>query len=106
VDGRDYPWGDVEDASLACLRDARPGAPQPEPVGGFPTAASVYGRGDAAGGVWEWTDGWFDDRRMSRVLRGGAWNSQADAARTWQRYALAPSYRAPNVGFRCARSPA
>ena len=104
VDGRRFPWGDLEDASLAKCRDSWPEPAQPEPVGAFPTASSVYGMGDAAGGVWEWTDSWFDDQRVLRVLRGGAWNGGALLFRCAFRGRQEPPARDAAFGFRCARS--
>ena len=105
VDGRAFPWGDLEDATLGRCRESRPEAPQPEPVGSFPAATSVYGMGDAAGNVWDWVDGWFDAHRSARVLKGGAWNTPAATLRCSARYALAPGFRYPNAGLRLARTP-
>jgi len=102
-DGRRFPWGDVEDASLAKCRDSRDEDPQPEPVGTFATAASVYGMGDAAGNVWDWTDSWYDERRSLRVLRGGSWGSESAYLRCALRHRYAPRYRYNLLGFRCAR---
>jgi serine/threonine-protein kinase len=103
VDGRRFPWGDLEDASLSKCRDSRDEPPQPEPVGTFPTARSVYGMGDAAGNVWDWTDSWYDERRSLRVLRGGAWNLGSSVLRCGLRGGSAPRVRLTNFGFRCAR---
>ena len=103
MDGRRFPWGDVEHATLGKCRDSRSWNAQPEPVGCFPAATSVYGMVDASGNVWDWTDSWFDSRRSSRVLRGGAWNNFPSFLRCAIRSALEPSFRHPNFGFRCAR---
>ncbi len=104
VDGRRFPWGDVEDASLARCLNSRKEAPQPEPVGAFPTAVSVYGMRDASGNVWEWTNSQYDSRRSSRVLRGGSWYIPMAYLRCAFRFAGVPRFRDSNVGFRCARS--
>jgi len=104
VDGRRFAWGDLEDASLGKCRDSREVPAQPEPVGAFPTAESVYGMGDASGGVWDWTSSWEDERRSSRVLRGGSWSAHAPALRCAFRNTLLPRERNATVGFRCARS--
>jgi serine/threonine-protein kinase len=104
VDGRRFPWGDLEDASLAKCRDSRREATQPEPVGTFPAAASVYGAGDMAGNIWDWTDSWLDARRVSRVVRGGGWYDTPSALRCTVRYGNEPFDRNPNRGFRVARS--
>jgi formylglycine-generating enzyme required for sulfatase activity len=60
--------------------------------------------GDAAGGVWDWTDSWFDDRRTLRVIRGGAWSYGILILRCAIRYRSVPKNREPVIGFRCARS--
>jgi serine/threonine-protein kinase len=103
VDGRGFPWGDLEDATLAKCEGSRNERSQPEPVGAFRTARSVYGMGDAAGGIWDWTDSWFDERRSVRVLRGGAWNLPPKILRCAIRNTSAPDGRSVNLGFRCAR---
>ena len=103
VDGRRFPWGTVDDASLAKCRDSRDEDSQPEPVGTFDTAASIYGMGDAAGNMWDWTDSWFDGRRSLRVLRGGSWNSESSTLRCAIRLRVGPRVRDTTLGFRCAR---
>ena len=103
VDGRTFPWGDLADPSLGKCRDSRDEPPQPEPVGTFPTAVSVYGMGDAAGNQWDWTDSWFDARPSSRVLRGGSWNVTIADLRCPYRGAVLPRLRYSGLGFRCAR---
>jgi len=102
VDGREFAWGDLEDASLGKCRESRPEEAQPEPVGAFPTSASVYGMKDASGSIWEWTSTWFDDRRTTRVSRGGSWLNPAGSARVWMRNGLLPRGRYSVLGFRCA----
>ena len=75
----------------------------PEPVGMFPTAQSVYGMGDAAGNVWDWTDSWFAERSALRVLRGGSWNDDPTSLRCGIRSRYEPRLRYTLLGFRCAR---
>jgi len=104
VDGRLFAWGDLEDASLGKCRESRSVPAQPEPVGAFPTAASVYDMGDASGGVWDWTSSWADDRRAWRSLLGGSWFSPTTFLRCSERRTYAPRVRRGDVGFRCARS--
>ncbi|MFQ5845936.1 MAG: SUMF1/EgtB/PvdO family nonheme iron enzyme, partial [Planctomycetota bacterium] len=103
VDGRRFAWGDLQDASLGKCREAREVNAQPEPVGAFPTAASVYGMGDASGGVWDWTSSWEDERRSSRVLRGGSWYNLPRYLRCAYRKTALPRVRYAYVGVRCAR---
>jgi eukaryotic-like serine/threonine-protein kinase len=104
VDGRRYPWGDADDATLAKCRESRAWNAQPEPVGSFPTATSVYGMIDATGSMWEWTDSWFDARAAARVLRGGTWYAPSVNLRCSYRYAVDPDSRFTGYGFRAARS--
>jgi serine/threonine-protein kinase len=104
VDGRMFPWGDLADSSLGKCRDSRDEPAQPEPVGKFPTAESIYGMGDAAGNQWEWADSWFDAQRASRVLRGGSWGGTITSLRCANRYMNPPQNRFSGLGFRCARS--
>jgi serine/threonine-protein kinase len=103
VDGRRFAWGDLEDASLGKCRESREVPAQPEPVGAFPTAESVYGMGDASGGVWDWTSSWEDERRSSRVLRGGSWLYHPLTLRCAVRDARLPRERDTVVSVRCAR---
>jgi serine/threonine-protein kinase len=104
VDGRRFAWGDLEDASLGKCRESREVNAQPEPVGAFPTAESACGMGDASGGVWDWTSSWEDERRSSRVLRGGSWFNPSIHMRCAGRGSHLPRARGASVGFRCARS--
>jgi len=103
VDGRRFAWGDLEDASLGKCRDSREVPSKPEPVGAFPTAESVYGMGDASGGVWDWTSSWEDDRRSSRVLRGGSWFHRPCYLRCEIRMTNLPSLPLAIVGVRPSR---
>jgi serine/threonine-protein kinase len=104
VDGRRFPWGDIEDATLGKCRDSREERSQPEPVGSFPTSRSVYGMEDAAGNLWDWTDSWFrDEKEGTRVARGGSWAVTPIYLRCAGRFSLVPSFRGPSIGFRCAR---
>jgi formylglycine-generating enzyme required for sulfatase activity len=102
VDGRVFPWGSLEDASLAKCRLSREVNPQLEPVGSFPHAVSIYGMNDAVGGVWHWTESWYDQHRTSHVLRGGAWNTPPDAMRCHVRGRGTGAQRTFSLGFRCA----
>jgi formylglycine-generating enzyme required for sulfatase activity len=118
TDGRTYPWGEMWEAGRANTSDS--GLQYPEPVGSHPSGASPYGVLDMSGNLWEWVSDLYDSQYYSyasgsnpagpssgtgeRVLRGGAWDSPADQARTSYRNAthfFGPNFR---VGFRCARS--
>jgi serine/threonine-protein kinase len=106
------------------MRESRPFAQQPEPVGMFPTDESPYGVRDMAGGVREWmgdihgsqsAEALAADAEPSpdtprgetpmRRVRSGAWNVDSRWARAASRgaghFALT---RGPGLGFRVAKS--
>ncbi len=112
ADGRAYPMGHRIDPSFAKLRESRPEAPQPEPVGAFVHDESPYGVRDLAGGVGDWTCTAADGTRLSiaegessesdeRVAfhRGGSWGT---SILTHMRYPTALRSRYTGVGFRLA----
>lgn len=80
--------------------------------------ANAWGLYDMHGNVWEWCNDWYDDYPAGtvtdppgprtgtcRVLRGGAWSSNATGCETGSRFNYSPSLVSSNVGFRCARIP-
>ena len=88
-DGRRFPWGDAPPNAWQC--NCRPGTGRATGVLCHPAGASPYGCLDMAGNVWEWCADWYDpdwyqrgDERnptgpqagRSRVIRGGAWDSE------------------------------
>ena len=105
VDGRRFPWGDRASASLCKNRDSRDEPSQPEPVGAFPTAESVYEVVDAAGGSWDWTRSPYEPHASTvgmYVVRGGCWHSPVTSTRAALRDRYAPEHRSPHTGFRPA----
>ena len=116
ADGRAFPMGNQLDPAFAKLRESRPEAPQPEPVGAFSLDESPYGVRDLAGGVGDWTSTSVDgaalptlaaegsaaaDERQA-VWRGGNWGSSATGQA--MRYPMKLTARSGGVGFRLALS--
>jgi formylglycine-generating enzyme required for sulfatase activity len=125
-EARTYPWGDTYDR-LRC-NGAELGLSSTTPVGIFPDGASPYGVLDMSGNVWEWTrslwgkgigkpnhnypyhvaDGREDmmaGTDVLRVLRGGAFYSNAWSVRCAVRHRLNPYFRSYSDGFRVMVSP-
>lgn len=70
VDGRVYPWGSRFSPNFCKMNESRKTRSVPEPVGAFPMDESPFGVRDVAGCIAEWCDGWFDEGRGQRPLRG------------------------------------
>jgi serine/threonine protein kinase/formylglycine-generating enzyme required for sulfatase activity len=123
TDGRFYPWGDHFDPTFCLMRESRPFAQQPEPIGTFPMDESPYGVSDMAGGMREWVGDilsektWEDLSREPepppdaargdstwRQVRSGSWNTDAKWARAASRGGQFALTRGPGLGFRCAKS--
>jgi formylglycine-generating enzyme required for sulfatase activity len=126
TDGRLYPWGDGAPNERLCNFDNKVG--DTTPVGKCPAGASPYGALDMAGNVWEWTGSLWgesadkpdfaypydagDGREkldapdaVRRVLRGGAYYSDAGHVRCASRSWYNPDARNWFVGFRVVGSP-
>jgi formylglycine-generating enzyme required for sulfatase activity len=80
---------------------------------------NAWGLYDMHGYVWEWTaDAWSDShegakadgsprvnaKEKARVVRGGAWTDNADAARSASRQKRLATYSSDAVGFRCVKA--
>jgi eukaryotic-like serine/threonine-protein kinase len=124
TDGRFFPWGDRFDPTFCHMRESRPHAQQPEPIGTFPTDESPYGVRDLAGGMREWVADSVGERTSEDMLaepepppdtprgdstmrrvRGGCWSAEGKWSRAATRgaghFALT---RGTGLGFRVAKS--
>jgi serine/threonine-protein kinase len=126
VDGRFYPWGDRFDPTFCKMRDSRPFAHQPEPVGSFPLDESPFGMRDAAGGMREWVADVADlgaeasaaaldaehepeagtprGDSPARIVRGGSWSSDHKWARCASRSRIPSLMRGTGLSFRVAKT--
>jgi len=119
ADQRTYPWGEDPPTRAHANAGQRTwkGYDSLTVVGSHAPGHSPEGVADLSGNVWEWTADRYDQRYYEtspprnppgpstgplRVLRGGAWNSDATTIRAANRAAYAPSARRNDVGFRCA----
>lgn len=123
TDKRAYPWGDVWRDGVCNTQEA--GLGRPTAVGCFPAGVSVDGVHDLSGNVWEWCQTrWWDEKGqpypqpyrgddgreglegdMPRLLRGGSWYNNAQAARCGARGRNLPYLRLAYRGFRVVLSP-
>jgi len=108
TDGRIFPWGDSEAASLANF-----GSRQTSPVGSHPCPGCPFELFDMSGNVWELTRSPYqpypynlaDDRNDLRtdalwVMRGGSYADPVRNVRTSVRGGADPGARRPFIGFR------
>ncbi len=74
------------------------------PVYRYPNGISPNGCYDMAGNVWEWTSSYYNNKKMSSVLRGGSWHRNSGGCRCACRDHSGPGIRFNYIGFRCART--
>jgi formylglycine-generating enzyme required for sulfatase activity len=110
-EGREYPWGNLPDRTLANYEGQGTLA-----VGSFPP--NGYGLFDMIGNVWEWVEDWFDSGFYAgspeidpvgpavgkeKVLRGGSFVDGTGPNRVAHRHWYPPQARYKWLGVRCAR---
>ncbi len=102
TDGNIYPWGNNFDGEKCNTIES--GIKKTTPVYRYPNGISPNGCYDMAGNVWEWTSSYYDNNKMSFVLRGGSWLINSYVCRCAYRNSIGPDVRYDFVGFRCART--
>jgi iron(II)-dependent oxidoreductase len=117
--GLTYPWGDVSPTLRVAnyAPDFVPVRRAPSPVDRFPKNCSPFGCLQMSGNVFEWCVDYFhpdtparragenfiEDRPSNRrVLKGGAWTTDADRIRLAARWSYTPDLRDNILGFRVA----
>jgi len=106
ADGRTYPWGNRFDATLCKMAESTEAATQPEPVGAYSTDESPYGVRDVAGGVMDWCEDWYDERKVWKVVKGGNWGyASSGHCRSAYRVRVDPGFTGALNGFRLAVRP-
>ena len=121
TDDRLYPWGNEAPTPLHANfgKSDWNNHGVLAPIGTFEAGKSPYGMYDMAGNVWEWVNDWYDYNYYkaspsqnpagpssggTKVIRGGAWNSNPRAMRSANRSLISPTDQGLN-GFRCAKTP-
>jgi len=118
-DGMIYPWGMAEPTPRMAnyAPDFVPVRRAPSPVGRFARNRSPFGCMQMSGNVFEWCTDYYhfdtparrsgvdfvEDRPSERrVLKGGAWTTDADRIRLAARWSYTPDLRDNILGFRIA----
>ncbi|MGE3536574.1 MAG: SUMF1/EgtB/PvdO family nonheme iron enzyme [Candidatus Tectimicrobiota bacterium] len=111
-----YPWGSRFSPEQANTLEGR--VLGTTPVGAYPAGRAACGALDMSGNVWEWTCSLYRpypstasldlkdlNAEGQRVLRGGAWSSDASFARVSSRTHWHPDFWLATVGLRLVVAP-
>ena len=116
TDGRNYPWGDAQDGSRANL--ASTGL---RPATDFPGGASPYGVLQMEGNAWELVEELAQPSQQALenfrialkppptpdepwyAIRGGGFDTPLTDTLLWDFTTVPARWKAPNLGFRCAK---
>jgi len=113
-----YPWGNDFSSGKAVYMDtpgggkSKVGSYSPEEsgenllggthkAGSIESGKSLHGTYDMAGNAWEWVDGWYDEGKKLRMLKGGSWLSPKESLRVSARLGDDGNGRFNDYGFRC-----
>jgi len=99
--GISYPWGENFDKAKANTRESDINGTTP--AGKYEAGKSPYGVYDMAGNVREWTDNWYDEKKIYKSVRGGAFIDDEDSVYTFAVRKSIPEDKKEYVGFRCAK---
>ncbi len=107
-DSQLYPWGKKWLENASNTKEANRN--QPVAVGSYEVGATVSGLQDMAGNVWEWTLSDVTSYRdpnlvisSGKVIRGGAFSTVSDRAKTTYRGYNQPESKTDALGFRCVK---
>jgi formylglycine-generating enzyme required for sulfatase activity len=96
LDGRMYPWGDIEDPNLANYYET--GIGSTNAVGCFPSGRSINGPEEMSGNVFEWV-------KTNKRLRGGSFEMGTGFMRCSFSLERTQAAWASDAGFRVAVAP-
>ena len=97
-----YPWGnDKPDDERANYMDSE--IMKTVSVCSYPQGMTPEGLYHLAGNVWEWCDDWFDEKKQSRVIRGGSFYDLEENLRCGARLGFDRKECVPYIGFRIVR---
>ncbi len=104
TDGREFPWGNKFDRnrlnSGEFWGEEIFDAMSTTIVGQFAEGNSQAGISDMSGNIWEWTDSWYDTKKIFRVVRGGSWFNDVRGVRCAFRLKRLPVFFDNVLGFR------
>lgn len=116
--GREYPWGNEWDTTLANIGNNTQWENGIAPVGSYKNGNSPYQINDMAGNVWEWVADYYLPYANSthrnkyfgikhRIIRGGGGGlghySMSILYRGANRQHAPPAMTSRDIGFRCAK---
>ncbi|MHC4779455.1 MAG: formylglycine-generating enzyme family protein [Planctomycetota bacterium] len=98
-----FPWGGEEDAQrVNCAASGE--VEVLETVGRHPEGTSEAGAEDLLGGVWEWTESWYNGEQEYKIIKGGSYVDPPTLLNIDTVLYASPKEKIDNVGFRCIRA--